>query len=466
MMAEKPPKSTDARAMAKRAMLLARSDLAVYCSLAWPRFEMAQHTRLIVEKLEAVERGELDRLMVFMPPRHGKSLIASTLFPPWYLGKHPDRSIIATSYGQELASHFGRSVRNAIVDPLHRSVFPSCVPSSDSQAAHRFDLMNGGSYYATGSGGSVTGRGADLLLIDDPIKSDQQAYSAAERRSLQSWYESVAYTRLQPGGAIVIIQTRWHEDDLCGWLLNEHSEDGWEVLSLPAIAEQDEHWRHEGEALWPKRFPLDKLAKIRAAIGGFAWQALYQQRPSAAEGAVFKREWWQYYIESALPARFDQVVLSLDTAFKAGASNDYSAAVVLGVAQAGYYVLDVWRERVEFPELKRAVAALAARWNPHQVLVEDRASGQSLIQEIKAETRLPILPVKVDRDKVSRATAITPLIEAGPVYLPRLASWLPDFLDEVSSFPAAPHDDMVDALSQALNHVRRSGGSDYEVFLR
>jgi predicted phage terminase large subunit-like protein len=455
--------TTDARSMAARAIALAKDDLAVYCSLAWPRFEMAQHHRLVIEKLEAIERGEIERLMIFMPPRHGKSLIASTLFPPWYLGKHPDRRVIATSYGAELALDFGRRVRNAIVDPLHRRVFPHCAPSADSTAAHRFDLMNGGAYYATGSGGSVTGRGADLLLIDDPIKSDAQAYSAAERRSLQAWFEGVAYTRLQPGGAIVLIQTRWHEDDLAGWLLREHADDGWEVLSLPAIAEEDEGWRREGEALWAKRFPLPKLAQIRAAIGGAAWQALYQQRPAAAEGAVFKREWWQYYIPAALPAQFEQVVLSLDTAFKVGASNDYSVGLIMGVAQAGYYVLDVWRERAEFPELKRKVAMLAQRWNPTQVLVEDRASGQSLIQELQKESRLPIKPIKVDRDKITRANAVTPLVEAGRVFVSRSAPWLADFLDELSSFPAAVHDDQVDALTQALNHVRKPEGSEYSV---
>jgi predicted phage terminase large subunit-like protein len=440
---------------AQRAIVAAQRDLAVYARLLWPRFEMAQHHRLVIERLEAVERGEIKRLMIFMPPRHGKSLISSTLFPPWYLGRNPSRSIIATSYGAELATDFGRSVRNLVSDALHQRIFPSSTIASDNAAAHRFSLMAGGAYFAVGAGGPITGRGADLLLIDDPIKGADQAQSASERRALQSWFESVAYSRLQPSGAIILIQTRWHEDDLAGWLLREHAQDGWQVLNLPAIAEQDEGWRAEGDALWPKRFPIQALNQIRSAIGGAAWASLYQQRPAAAEGSIFKREWWRVYSEADKPLKFDQVILSLDTAFKTGASNDYSAAVVLGVSKLGFYLLDCWRARVEFPALKRKAQMLALRNNPNVVLIEDKASGQSLIQELQKESRLPIKAIKVDRDKVSRANAITPLIESGRVYLPQAAAWLADFLDEISSFPAAAHDDMVDAFTQALGFVRR-----------
>ncbi len=446
-----------AKSTAARAIGLARTDLAVFCALVWPRFEMAPHHRLIVEHLEKAERGEIDRLLITLPPRHGKSLIASTMFPAWYLGRNPDRSIIASSYGQELASDFGRRVRNFVAEPLHRAIFPKCVHSDDSNAVHRFNLTAGGAYYAVGAGGPITGRGADLLLIDDPIKSREQAFSAAERKSLQSWYESVAYTRLQPGAAIVLIQTRWHQDDLAGWLLREHGDDGWIVLNLPAIAEADEGWRREGAALWPKRFSLAKLAQIRAAVGGAAWAALYQQRPAAAEGAVFKREWWRYYTAATLPPRFESIIISLDTAFKVGTSNDYSVGVVLGVAANGYFVLDLMRGRYEFPALERQVLALAERWKPERILLEDKASGQSLLQTLRLNSRLPIVPVRVDADKLSRAHAVTALCETGNVLLPEAAPWLADFLDEVSSFPAAPHDDQVDALTQVLNFVSAEG---------
>jgi predicted phage terminase large subunit-like protein len=444
------------------AVALARTDLACFCAMSYPRFELAHHHRLIVDKLEAIERGEIDRLLIFLPPRHGKSLIGSTLFPAWYLGRHPDRSIIASSYGSELATDFGRRVRNLISDGLFQSIFPGAKLAGDSTAAHRFSLSKGGNYYAVGAGGPITGRGADLLLIDDPIKGLEDANSESYRRQLHQWFESVAYTRLQPEGAVVIISTRWHMDDLAGWLLREHPEENWAVLNLPAIAEVDEGWRNEGDALWPAKFGVKTLAKIREQVGGSTWASLYMQRPAAAEGAIFQRAWWRYHTPATLPARFEQIVVSLDCAFKTGSGNDYSVGLVLGVGETGYYILDLWRSRVEFPELLRAVEMLGIKWQPDRVLIEDAASGQSLIQQLQTSSRLAIEPIKVDRDKVSRSFAVTPLIEAGRVFLPEDAEWLADFLEEVSSFPAAPHDDMVDALSQALNYVRESHSGIFE----
>ena len=223
---------------------------------------------------------------------------------------------------------------------------------------------------------------------------------------------------------------------------------------MPAIAEEADAWRREGEPLWPERFPLETLGRIREAIGGAAWQALYQQRPSAAEGTIFKREWWRTYRDQP---RCSRVVFSMDTAFKAGEANDYSVVAIIGQTETGYHLLHLWRARAEFPELKRQAIALAEIWKPHAVLIEDAASGQSLIQSLKAETRLPVLPVKPLGDKQSRAAAVTPLIESGRVYLPETAPWLADFIDELSSFPAAPHDDMVDAFAQALNYMRGTG---------
>jgi predicted phage terminase large subunit-like protein len=448
----------------ERAVELARTDLAAYATLLYPRFQLPHHLRVLVEVLETVERGEVKRLMVFMPPGHGKSLTASQLFPAWFLGRDPRRYVISASYGQELALDFGRRARNLIADPLHRATFPTCRLSDDSTAAHRFNLTAGGAYYALGAGGPITGRGADLLLIDDPIKNREEAYSASFRRALQAWFESVAYTRLEPDGAIVLIQTRWHQDDLAGWLLREHAGENWRVISLPAIAEGDEGWRREGEALWPRRFPISTLERIREAIGGATWQALYQQRPQAAEGGIFKRGWFKTWRE--LPARFDRVALSIDAAFKTGSANDYSAAVVVGEAADGYYALHVWRERVEFPMLKRKVGELAALWKPDVVLVEDKASGQSLIQELRS-TNLPVIAVKVDTDKETRAHAVSPLVESGRLFLPPDAHWLADFLDEACAFPAGAHDDQVDALTQALGWLRqRQGGDNFIEYLR
>ena len=405
-------------------------------------YQLARHHRVLIEKLEQVERGAIKRLMVFMPPRHGKSLTSSCIFPAWFLGRNPRRSVIAASYGAELAEDFGRRVRNFMSDPLHAAIFPECRLAADSAAQRRFDTTAGGSYYAVGRGGAVTGRGADLLLLDDLLKDSEEARSETIRRSMHDWFAHVAYTRLAPGGALVLIQTRWHEDDLPGRLLREHADENWEVINMPTIAETDDEFREAGEALWPEKFPLELLQAIRGAIGGAAWNSLYRQQPSAAEGAVFRRNWWRFYREQPACRR---VIQSWDTAFKLGAENDYSVCTVWGVTDGGYYLLWLWRERVEFPELKRRMAWLAEQWKPSQILVEDRASGQSLIQELRHSTRLPITAVKVDTDKMSRAQSVTPLVEAGKVFLPESAPWLSDFIDELAAFPKGTHDDCVDS---------------------
>ena len=297
-------------------LALARADLACYAMAQYPSFELAAHHRLIVDKLEAVERGEIQRLMIFMPPRYGKSLLATQMLPAWYLGRHPDRFVISASYGQDLADDFGRKVRNLISSPVHRTVFPNCRLSGDASSMRRFNTLAGGSYYAVGRGGPITGRGAHLLVLDDLLKDREEAQSDVFRRNLHEFYAHVAYTRLQPGAAIVLIQTRWHEEDLAGWLLNEHANENWTVVSLPAIAEVDESFRRAGEPLWPEKFPLSDLQRIRQSVGSAAWASLYQQRPSAAEGAIFKRDWLRRYRD--LPNSFQKIIQSWDTAFKAG----------------------------------------------------------------------------------------------------------------------------------------------------
>jgi predicted phage terminase large subunit-like protein len=438
---------------------LARHDLPCYTLANFPAFELAKHLELIVAKLEAVERGELLRLILCLPPRHGKSLLASIHFPAWYLGRHPDRYVITASYGQELADDFGRRVRNTLTSPLHKAIFPECRVSVDSASMNRLNLTGGGAYFAVGRGAAITGRGAHLLLIDDPLKDAEEAGSPATRRALQTWYATVAYTRLMPGAAVVLIQTRWHEDDLAGWLLREHSHEGWDLVSLPAIAERDDGFRREGEALWGNRYPIEALKRIRSQVGGAAFASLYQQRPAASEGRIFKREWWQSW--NGEPPKFSRTIQSWDTGFKTGAENDYSACTTWGEGKNGYYLLHGWKGRVEFPELKRLVLSFASRWCPNAVLIEDRASGQSLVQELACGSSVPILPVRVDSDKVTRAQAVTPMIEAGKVFLPESASWLEDYLDELSAFPAALNDDLVDSTTQALNFLRQRPDEDY-----
>lgn len=435
---------------------LARASLASYAPLVFPSYQVFKHHSLLMRKLEAVEAGTCRRLMIFMPPRMGKSCTTTEIFPAWYLGRHPDRSVITASYSQEFVEGFGRKVRNYVADPRTRAVFPELQLAEDSQSVRRFDTTAGGSYFAVGRGGAITGRGGDLVVVDDPIKDMEEARSEAVRRQLHDWYSAVLYTRRQPDTAIVVVQTRWHFDDLAGWLLREQSEENWEVLNLPAIAEVDEGWRKPGDPLWPEKFGLEELEATRRVLGTSGWSALYQQRPVPEEGAIFKAEWWQRYDE--IP-EFSLIILSADTAFKAGASNDYSVVSAWGVAKNGFYLLHVWRQRAEFPQLKRQLESMSAQFNPNAVLIEDKASGQSLIQELRQNTRLPIRPVKVDADKVTRAHAVSPLVEAGRVFLPKAAPWLADFMDELSTFPAGAHDDIVDSLTQALNYLRSTNAA-------
>lgn len=438
--------------------------LLAYAIGMWEGYHPAEHHRLIASALERVADGSLKRLMIFMPPRHGKSMLASEFFPAWYLGIHPDHQVIASTYAQELANDFGRKVRNITKSPEHAALFPGFSLSADSQAACRFHTPQKGVYQGVGVEGGATGRGAHLLLIDDPVKNREEAESESRRKLVKDWYTSTAYTRLMPGGAVIVIQTRWHEDDLAGWLLREHQHEHWEVLNLPALAEPgDALGRAEGAPLWPESYPLEALERIRRTVGARDWAALYQQRPSAAEGTIFKREHWQTHKPTeTTPMALLQalgihhVVQAWDTAFKTKETNDFSACVTIGVARSRYYILDVWRDRAEFPELKRAMVSQHAKWKAHSVVIEDTAAGQSLIQELRRNTRMPLVAVKADRDKVTRAHAVTPTHEAGLCYLPEDEPWVADFEDELAGFPGAAHDDQVDAfvhaMTYALNH--------------
>ncbi len=444
-------------------LALAAQDFACFCVAVHPGFERAKHISFLIDQLEGVERGQgrlrrlvsrTARLLLSMPPRHGKTLLISQLFPAWYLGRHPDRSVILSCYGQDLADDVGRRVRNLMSEPLFQAIFPKTRLSSDSTSLRRFDTTAGGSFYAVGRGGPITGRGAHLFIGDDLLKDVGEARSETIRRALHDWYSQVAHTRLTPDGAALIVGTRWSEDDLTGWLLREHAAEGWQLLNLPALAEaNDPLGRAEGEALWPERYDRDALESIRQQIDSAAFTALFQGHPSAASGAVFKREWMRLY-SGPLPS-FQLVVQSWDTACKTGKDNDYSVCTTWGKNNAGFYLLSLWRGRVEFPQLKYQVRSQAEQWKPHSILLEDAASGQSLIQELRSATPYPVLAVKVDRDKRARAEAVTPMFEAGRVFLPADAPWLNDFVDELAMFPNGAHDDMVDSTTQALNYLRQ-----------
>lgn len=263
------------------------SRLLSYAAYQWPSYHIGAHHRKIAEHLEKVESGAIKRLMITMPPRHGKSMLASEYFPAWYLGRNPNHYIITASYSQDLADDFGRKVRNQMAGPEYKAIFPGVELAKDSTSAKRFSTNQDGSYFAVGVGGPVTGRGAHLLLIDDPVKNREDADSEIYRKRAKEWYTSTAYTRLMPGGRVVVIQTRWHEDDLAGWLLEEQKHEGWVTLNLPAI--------EDGKALWPEQYPLERLQEIQKTIGSRDWSALYQQSPSPDTGDYFKREWVRYY---------------------------------------------------------------------------------------------------------------------------------------------------------------------------
>jgi len=410
--------------------------------------------------LEAVERGELKRLIVLMPPRHGKSELVSLRFPCWYLARHPEAYIVQAGYAESIALTHSRKARDIFISNEMMRLFPDIhhrpetagqeLVRPERQAAHEWGTKQGGSYYAVGIGGGLTGRGFDVGIIDDPVKDEEEAASQTIRDKVWDWYQKVFRTRTEPDAAIIVVMTRWHQEDLVGRLLKQAHEDSaadqWEILHFPAI--------NNNQALWPGRYPVEVLERIRSSIGSRAFESLYQGNPTIAEGQIIKREWWKYF---STPPHFIRKIHSWDTAFKDKTQNDYSVCTTWGESQNGYYLLNVWRDKVEFPELKRVATALYERDIPDVVIVEDKASGQSLIQELQRNTRIPVLPVKVDVNKVARANSATPLIEAGRVFLPENAPWLFDYIEELSAFPNAEHDDQVDSTTQALAYMRGPG---------
>jgi predicted phage terminase large subunit-like protein len=431
---------------------LARRDLIEYAKLQWPNYRVGRHHLAIANALQQVESGECKRLMIFAPPRHGKSMITSEFFPAWYLGRNPDKYVIHATYAQELAEDFGRKIRNQMADSLFGKVFRDCALSTDSASQKRLATSRGGSYFALGVGGAATGRGAHLLIIDDPVKGREEADSETYRRRLKDWYRSVAYTRLMPGGAVIIMNTRWHHDDLSGWLLKEHSSENWKVLSLPAIAEDNDPLdRQPGEALWPEDYSVDDLMRIKDQSGSREWSALYQQQPTPDEGSIFKIEWFKRY--RVLPVSPQLIVHSWDTGTKDDDLNDPTSMTRWDVHPAGLYLADRFSARLQFPDLVRSVQAMAVRDNPGVILIEDKGSGQQLLQVLQRETRLPVVPVNPDKSKVIRAQGVSGMVESGRVYLPEIASWLIDFETQVAAFPMAPHDDDVDSMTQALQYL-------------
>lgn len=402
----------------------------------------AAHHRLIAQKLEAVERGEIDRLAIFMPPRHGKSELASRRFPAWYLGRNPDRQIIAASYNSDLASDFGREVRNIVASPEYAAVFDTRL-REDSRAAERWNTDQGGSYVAAGVGTAVTGRGAHILLIDDPLKDREEADSEIRRQRVWEWYTSTAYTRLMPGGAVILIQTRWHEDDLAGRLLNQASGDRWEVLELPALDEA-------GKALWPEWYNAQSLDRIRAAIGPREWSALYQQRPSPDDGDYFKAEWLRPY--DTPPARETLRVYGGSDYAVTADGGDYTVHAVVGLDPEGrMYLLDLWRKQASTEEWIEAFCDLVKEWKPIGWAEETgqiRSGVGPFLDRRQRERNAYVVREQFPTrgDKAVRAQSIRGRMALEGLYVPISASWYPALRSELLSFPAGKHDDQVDAL--------------------
>jgi predicted phage terminase large subunit-like protein len=433
---------------------LARRRLLPFCERIDPHYERARHLELLADRLEALERRDIRRLIVAMPPRHGKSRTCSQLFASWLLGRRPDEGVVLASYGSELAEQNSRRVREIVSDER----FPFDVRVSPvSHAVNRWQTTSGGVVIAAGIGSSLTGFGADAMIVDDPVADRAAAESPAIRESTWSWFQDVARTRLHAGAIQLLIATRWHEDDVTGRVLNSAQAGEWELLNLPAIAEEhDALGRRPGEALWD-RFPLSELPSVeRGEISSRSFAALYQQRPVPAEGHIFKANWFEHRYVEMPPLK--SIVVGADCAAKTGVGNDFSAIVTIGTDGKDFFVRDVVRERLEFADLARRIVGVQRRFSAGTVYIEDASSGTPLVQELRRTTSLPIVGVPPRGTKVARAEAVSGLFEAGKVRLPRDAPWIDIFIDEFLRFPAGKHDDQVDATSLTLERLRRKSG--------
>ena len=433
--------------------MAARKSLRSFTARMFPNYQTAPHILTLIAEIEQAVNTPDSRLIVTMPPRHSKSLHVSENLPAWYLGKFPDNRVIGASHTQELANTFSRRVRNKITDP--RYPFPVQI-AGDKAAVKAWDIEGRyGGYYAVGVGGSPVGHGANLIIIDDPIKNQADADSETVRDALWEWYTGTMRTRLEPGGSIIVTATRWHDDDLTGRLLagQESGGEQWRHIHMPALTD-------DGTALWAGRWPAASLEAIRSAVGSRVWQAQYQGDPTPSEGGTFKRHWWQTYRE--LPDDIVRAEVTVDSAFKTGVANDWSVFAVWAVDKRGNaYLVRVWRQRVEFPELitlgRHAWTWARLRFPNMAVplVPEDKASGQSAIQVWKRESHIPVIPytVKATESKISRAEAVTPYVEGGRVFIPDAAPWLDAWIDEHDRFPNGTHDDQVDTTSIALSRL-------------
>jgi predicted phage terminase large subunit-like protein len=435
------------------------------------------HHAVWCKYLDAFIQGDIKRLIIVSPPRHGKSELVSRRLPAYIFGKNPNAKIIAASYSSDLARLMNRDVQRIMDGSHYRALFPESKLNAENirTVAHGNYLRNSeifeivghsGQYRCAGVGGGITGMGADYAIIDDPIKNQADADSEVMRNNIWEWYTSTLYTRLERNDAILLTLTRWNEDDLAGRLLElalkDPRADKWTVVHLEAVKEEIDHeddHREIGEPLWPDKYNLERLGRIRASAGSYVWNALFQGRPVAAGGNIWKRDWFMSY--DMLPVIKERVVIAWDTAFKEKEQNDYSAATVWLESDRGYYLLEAYRDRLAYPELVKAMVYLHAKWKSDLVIVEDKASGQSAVQTLKRETKIPVIARKIDGDKVARAKAVTAHVEAGRVFLPKKAAWMHDYMNELMAFPNGRFDDWVDSTTLALAEMT-AGAMDWQ----
>ena len=430
----------------------------------WPDFIDGAHHSEMAEAFERVANGEIKRLIINMPPRHTKSEFASYLLPAWFLGKFPKKKVIQTSHTAELAVGFGRKVRNLVDSDVYKSIFPGVGLQSDSKAAGRWATNKGGDYFAIGVGGAVTGKGADILIIDDP-HSEQEAALAENNPDVYDktyeWYTSGPRQRLQPGGSIIIVMTRWSKKDLTGQVLKsamQRSGEEWEVINFPAILEDE-------QPLWPAFWKLEELLALKNELPNGKWMAQYMQSPTSDVSAIVKREWWNEW-ELEDPPMCEFVIQSWDTAFLKTQRSDYCACTTWGVFYRDndkgirvphIILLNSFKQRMEFPELKETAHRHYKEWEPDALIVEAKASGAPLVFELRA-MGIPVqeyVPSK-GNDKIARLNAVADIFASGRVWVPQTA-WAEELVEEVASFPSGEHDDLVDSMTQALLRFRRGG---------
>ena len=430
-----------------------------FAKYVWPEMLVGEHHRIIAEAFDRVIEGKCKRLMIAMPPRHGKSQLGSYLFPAYLMGKLPQSKLIVGSHTAELAQRFGSMIRNLVDEERYRELFPDIGLSADSKASGRWNTKNGGEAFFIGKGGAMTGRGGDIVILDD-ILDEQDALSDTAMENTWEWYTSGPRQRLQPNGSIIVINTRWKTDDLTGRLIRQSGQlksDQWEVIEFPAILPSN-------TPLWPEYWDLEELEKVKVSIGMKKWQAQWQQQPTNDEGAILKREWWRKWTKDFVP-ECEYIIQSYDTAYSKKESADYSVISTWGVftpdADSGpnLILLDVKRGRWDFPELKRVARDAYKYWNPDNVLIEAKATGTPLQQELR-RVGIPVTMYspggrRTGQDKVSRANAVAPLLESGMIWYPEGEEWAEELVEECASFPAGSNDDQVDSAVMAWTRFRQ-----------